>query len=164
MFNLSSNLLFPAATALFVSFVSTPFVIKLSQKIGIIDDPAKSTHPKVIHTYPVPRGGGLAIFFGVIVSVLIFLPLDKHLIGIILGAILVTGVGLLDDKYNLNPYLRLLLGFVAASFPIAAGIGIAFISNPFNRIILSVHKFNFRLEQTPNFRSDGPVSHCQRSD
>ena len=146
MFNLSSNLLFPAATALFVSFASTPFVIKLSRRIGIIDDPTKSTHPKVIHTYPVPRGGGLAIFFGVIVSVLIFLPLDKHLIGIILGAILVTGVGLLDDKYNLNPYLRLLLGFVAASFPIAAGIGIAFISNPFNGVIdLSHPQISFNL-------------------
>lgn len=135
MFNSFYSFLYPSVVALFLSFLATPLVIKLSQKIGIIDDPTKSSHPKVIHTYPVPRGGGMAIFFGIIVSVLIFLPIDKHLLGIILGATFLTLIGVLDDKYNLNPYLRLFLGFVAASFPIAAGIGIAFISNPFNGIL-----------------------------
>lgn len=150
MFNSFYNFLYPSLAALSLSFLATPFVIKLSQKMGIIDDPSKSSHPKIIHTYPVPRGGGLAIFFGVIVSALIFLPIDKHLLGIILGAIFVTGVGVLDDKYNLNPYLRLFLGFVAASLPIAAGIGISFISNPFNGILDLSHpqiSFNFLGEQ-----------------
>ena len=44
-------------------------------------------------------------------------------------------MGFLDDRFNLNPYLRLFLGIIAASLPIAAGIGIAYISNPINGII-----------------------------
>ncbi len=140
MFNLNLPeikllVLLPAALSGIIAYLITPLVIKLAWKIGIIDDPKKHKHPKVIHTRPTPRGGGLAIFIAVFISSLLFLPADKHLIGILIGASLITIVGLADDKWNLNPYLRLIIQFIAASAPIMAGIGIAFISNPFNGII-----------------------------
>jgi UDP-GlcNAc:undecaprenyl-phosphate GlcNAc-1-phosphate transferase len=122
------------ATPFLIAFLSaillTPFVIKFANKAGLIDDPKKNKHPKVIHTYPTPRGGGLAIFLGLLISSLIFLPIDKHLIGILSGAFILTVMGLLDDKYNLNPYLRLGIQFFVATIPVLAGIGIAFINNP----------------------------------
>lgn len=125
----------PGLVSAAITLASTPLVIKLAYKIGIIDDPSKNKHPKVIHTYPVPRGGGLAIFAGILITCLIFIPLDKHLTGILIGATILTVMGIIDDKYNLNPYLRLALGFVAAASPIIAGIGISFISNPGGGII-----------------------------
>lgn len=125
--------LLPWITSAVVAFAATPLVIKFAKKMGIIDYPG--THPKVIHTYPTPRGGGIPIFIALLISSLIFLPLDKQVAGILLGATVLVVMGFLDDKYNLSPYLRLLLGFVAAGIPIAAGIGIAFISNPFGGII-----------------------------
>jgi len=136
----------PGLVAFILAFGFTPFVIKLAKRFGIIDDPRLNRHIKVIHTYPVPRAGGLATFLAITITALFFLPLDKHLIGILSGATLITLVGILDDKYNLNPYLRLILGFVAALFPIAAGIGIAFISRPGGGIIdLSHPQFIFAL-------------------
>lgn len=127
-------------------FLATPAVIKLAWKIGIIDDPKKHKHPKVIHTYPVPRGGGLAIAFSIIVSAVLLLPFDKHLIGILAGVIIITVMGFLDDKFDLNPYLRLVFQFIAAGAPIAAGIGIAFLTNPFNGTLdLSQLKINFNF-------------------
>ena len=141
IFNLA---ILPGLVALIVSFLATPLVIKLAWKLGIIDDPAKNKQIKVIHTYPVPRGGGLALFVAVLVASLIFLPIDKHLKGILGGAAVLTLMGILDDKYNLNPYLRLAGGFLAAAIPIAAGIGIAFLSNPQGGIIdLSQPQINF---------------------
>jgi len=141
IFNLA---ILPGLVALAVSFLATPLVIKLAWKLGIIDDPKKSKHVKVIHTYPVPRGGGLALFFAVLVASLIFLPIDKHLKGILGGAAVLALMGILDDKYNLNPYLRLAGGFLAAAIPIAAGIGIAFLSRPGGGIIdLSQPQINF---------------------
>lgn len=130
MANLSKLVFLPLVVAAIFSYAATPPVIKLANKIGVIDDPKKSKHPKVIHDKPTPRGGGLAIFVGVFIAAVAFLPLDKHLVGILAGAILAILVGLLDDKYDLNPYLRLLAGFFIAAAPIAAGIGIAFITNP----------------------------------
>ena len=127
------NLFFlPATIALVISYTLTPFVIRFAKTTGLVDDPQKNRHPKVIHTYPVPRAGGLAIAICVIICSIIFLPLDKHLTGILAGIVILSIMGLLDDKYNLNPYFRLGIQFLAASAPIAAGIGIAFVTNPFN--------------------------------
>ena len=133
-------------TSFLIAYLSTPLVIKLAKKWGIVDDPKKHKHPKVIHTYPVPRGGGLAIFAAILITSIIFLPIDKHLAGILIGAIILVTLGLLDDKYDLNPYLRIIVLFIAAGIPIIAGIGIAFITNPFNGIIdLSHPQISFYL-------------------
>ncbi len=127
MYNL---FLLPWLVAAVISFLTTPLVIKFAGRLGIIDDPQKSNHPKVIHTVPTPRGGGIPIFLALLLTSLLFLPIDKHMVGILIGALILVVMGILDDKYNLNPYLRLALGFLAAAAPIAAGIGIAFITNP----------------------------------
>lgn len=137
----------PAAVSFSLAFFVTPFVIKMAWKLGIVDDPKKHKHPKVIHKYPVPRGGGVAIFFAFITSSILFLPLDKHLTAIFIGAFIVIALGLLDDKYDLNPYLRFGVQFIAAGIPIIAGIGISFISNPIGPgiIDLSYPRFAFEL-------------------
>ncbi|MEJ2348002.1 MAG: MraY family glycosyltransferase [Patescibacteria group bacterium] len=146
MNNLFKLAILPGLISLIIAFLSTPLVIKLASKFKIIDDPRKSRHPKVIHKYPVPRSGGVAIFIALLIASVIFLPLDKHLLGILAGALVLTIVGVLDDKYDLNPYLRLLAGFFAAGLPIIAGIGISFISNPLNGIIdLSHPQITFEL-------------------
>lgn len=138
--------LFPWIVAALISFATTPLVIKFGKRLGIIDDPKRNKHVKVIHTYPVPRGGGIPIFMSLFVTSLFFLNVDKHLIGILLGATVLVVMGFLDDKYNLNPYLRLLIGLVAGAIPIASGIGIAFITNPLGGIIdLSHPQINFEL-------------------
>ena len=136
----------PGVISAILAYLATPFVIRLAKKLGIIDDPRTHRHVKVIHKYPVPRGGGIATFIAIFLASLFFLPLDKHLVGILAGAILVTTLGFLDDKYDLNPYLRLIGGFLAAAAPIAAGIGIAFLSKPGGGIIdLSQPQLKFFL-------------------
>lgn len=132
--------------AALISFLATPLVIYLAWKFDFIDDPKRHRHPKVIHTRPIPRGGGLAIYIAILTTSLLFLPLDKHLIGILLGLSVLLVMGLFDDKYNLSPYPRFLVQFIAAGMPIAAGIGIAFLSNPFGGIIdLSSPQVSFFL-------------------
>jgi len=132
LFDLS---IFPAVVAAVVSYLCVPALINLAEKAGIVDDPKLNKHPKVIHTYPVPRGGGACVVVGVLVSSLFFLPLDRHLFGITLGALVVTLLGLFDDKYNINPYIRVLIQILAASIPIISGIGITFATNPLGGII-----------------------------
>jgi len=138
--------LLPWLIAMVISFLVTPIVIKFAGKLGIIDDPKKNKHPKVIHTTPTPRGGGIPIFIALFATTLFFLPIDKHVVGILVGASILVVMGILDDRYNLNPYVRLALGFLAAAAPIASGIGIAFITNPFGGIIdLSQPQITFSL-------------------
>lgn len=118
-----------------LSFVFCPLIIFIYRQLGWVDDPRKSKHPKTVHKYPVPRGGGIPIFLAIFVSSLLFLPLDKHLIGILSGTFLLMVIGVLDDVLDLNPYFRLITGFIAALIVIGIGIGIPFITNPFGGVI-----------------------------
>lgn len=126
---------FPLFLSATISYLITPLVIKYSKALKIVDDPKKNTHPKVIHTIPTPRGGGIPIFFAILITSLLFIPIDKHLISILIGALVISIMGFLDDKYNLNPYLRIFLGSFGALIPIMSGIGISFLTNPFGGII-----------------------------
>ncbi len=119
-----------------LAFVITPLVIKLYRARGWVEDPQKQKHVKVTHKYPVPRGGGLVICSVVLVAALIFLQLDKYLIAILSGAVLLTIVGVLDDIYNIHPAVRLGTGLLAALIVVGAGIGIAYVSNPFGPGVL----------------------------
>ncbi len=148
---IQSTAIFAGLTALLLAFVLTPLAIKLAWSWGMIDDPKTHKHVKVIHTYPVPRGGGMALFAAITIVSLIFIPLDKHLLGILLGLTVLTIMGLLDDKYNLSPYPRLAVQFIAVAIPVAFGIGIAFITNPFGGIIdLTQPQISFMLFGQPH--------------
>ncbi len=125
------SLVLPALVSLVTVALATPLVIIFYRRRRWLDDPAKQSHPKVVHKYPVPRGGGIAIFAGIMLAGLLFLPLDKHLIGIMAGGLILVISGFLDDIYNLNPYLRLGLCFLAAGVVVMVGIGVPYVSNPF---------------------------------
>lgn len=146
-----SLLFYPLVTTFFLSLLFSRLVISIMWKYKIVDDPKIHKHQKVIHTKPVPRGGGLAIYLAIFCGVIFFLPIDKHLVGILAGATILLVMGLYDDYLlskgkDFSPYARLLIQFCAAAIPIAAGIGIAFWQSPFGNIIdLSHPQLNFYL-------------------
>jgi len=136
----------PFFISLLLSLMITPITIWLFTKMGFLIDPKKSPHPAHVHKVPVPKGGGLAIFLAVFVTMALLLKLDKHLIAIALAAGITVVAGLIDDVRGMNPYLRLGINFLAVGIIVASGIGIAFISNPFGGIIdLSQPRLGFDL-------------------
>ncbi len=122
--------------ACLITVITIPFTIKLAEKWKLLDDPKKRSHPAHIQTRIIPRAGGLPIFLGITIPTLLFLPLDKHILGILSGALILLVVGLLDDylKY-FSPYKRWLLQFLAAAAVVTSGVGISFITNPFGGIL-----------------------------
>lgn len=132
--------------SLSITLAVTPIVIKLALKYGFVDDPKIHKHPALLHKITVPRAGGLAIAIGIIGAILVFVPLSKQVVGIILASIIAVIVGVLDDKYDLNPYLRFLSNFVVAIIVVMSGVGISFITNPFGGVIrLDEFVINFNL-------------------
>ncbi len=131
-----SQLLVPFFVSLLVTVFTTPLVIRLALKFKLVDDPKKRPHPAHIQKRIVPRAGGLPIFLGILVPILLFIPLEKYIIGILLGSFVLLLVGLLDDfLMDFNPLLRLILQFFAAAIVVASGVGITFITNPFGGIL-----------------------------
>ena len=89
-FDVWKNILLALAVAFIISFAATPVVSSFAKKVGAIDIPDKKRH---IHSHPIPRMGGLAIFLGFLLSVLLFANITPQVRGILLGAILIVVVG-----------------------------------------------------------------------
>lgn len=130
------NLILPAIIAFLITVAAIPPTIILAKKFKLLDNPKLRPHPAHTQKRTVPRAGGLAVFIGIAVAMLIFTSFERYTIGILSGLSILLLVGLLDDKYqNLSPYLRLIAQFGAAAVAIWSGIGIAFITNPLGGII-----------------------------
>ena len=76
--------------AFFISFAMTPIVKSFAVKIGAMDVP---TEKRRVHDHPIPRMGGLAIFIGFLLSVVLFADITQQVQGILLGAIIIVMVG-----------------------------------------------------------------------
>ena len=145
--------LIPALLSFITTVLCVPFVIKFARKFDLMDDPKRHIHPAILHNKPIPRAGGLAIFFGIIASVLFFIPLDNLTTALLVSGSLVVITGILDDKYDLSPYLRFFINIVSAGIIVYGGISIPFITNPLGGIlhfssfqIPLLHGFVLRLE------------------
>ena len=114
-------------TAVIVSFITTPVVRTLAFRVGAVDVPRDNRR---MHHHPIPRMGGLAIFLGFLLSVLIFVPLDTPLRGMLLGAVIIVILGIFDDIYALPAMPKFLVQIAAASIAVAMGNRIEILSNP----------------------------------
>lgn len=114
----------------FIAALITPLIIHVYRKQEWVDDP-KQKHAKKTHTASVPRGGGLVVFFAILSSALIFLQFDQYLVAIMLGALVLTVAGTLDDIFDIHPVVRLGTGLLAALIVVGSGIGIGYVTNPF---------------------------------
>ena len=112
--------------ALTVSYLMTPPVKNFAERVGAIDEPSERRINKV----PIPRMGGLAIFFGFVLSLLLFVDMSTKVTGLLLGAVIIALMGAVDDIVSLNPWVKLAGQILAAGVAIRCGIVFDAVSNP----------------------------------
>lgn len=135
-----------AGLAFCISLLTTIPTIYLARRLGLVDDPCKRKHPAHTHEGIIPRAGGLPLFLGFVIPILLFVPLNRLTIGILIGGLLTVITGVLDDWLDLSPYLRFGLNVFIVGVVILFGLGIPYISNPFGGVIrldTSVITLNF---------------------
>jgi UDP-GlcNAc:undecaprenyl-phosphate/decaprenyl-phosphate GlcNAc-1-phosphate transferase len=113
------EVLYGAAAALVIVLVLTPAVGSAARHLRLVDRRAEDDRARP----EVPRLGGLAMFLGVIVPSVAFVPLSGAMRGIVLGAAVATTVGAVDDFRRLNWWQKLGGQFLAAGIP-ALGFGV----------------------------------------
>ncbi len=103
-----------------ISCALTPLVKLLAKKVGAMDVPKDERR---MHHTPIPRMGGLAIFLGFLISVLIFQKLNERpeLAGILLGSVVILILGVLDDILTLRALPKFLVQIVAAVIVVLYG-------------------------------------------
>ena len=116
-----------------VTALLTPVTMRLARAVGAIDQP----RDRGLSDRPTPLLGGLAIFAGVLVAALIWLPAGYggsatqlwH--GVLLAAALITLVGALDDRFDLPPVVKLAGQVAAAVIVVHFGVAVKAITLPF---------------------------------
>lgn len=113
-------LLFVAA--LLASLLITPAVIRVAHARKLYDTP---TDPRRVHTRPIPRLGGIAVFGATALGLLgawlggtaglwLTTGYDKFFLGILLGGSVLFATGLIDDLRGLRPSVKLVVQTAAA--------------------------------------------------
>ncbi|MBO5275034.1 MAG: undecaprenyl/decaprenyl-phosphate alpha-N-acetylglucosaminyl 1-phosphate transferase [Clostridia bacterium] len=108
-----------------ISFTTTPLVRVLAYKIGAIDVPKDNRR---MHKKPMPLIGGVAIFLGFTLSSMLFAEFSPQLVALWFGGLVIVIMGVLDDVFDLNPFVKLAVQFVAAFIAVSQGIVIEFIT------------------------------------
>jgi UDP-GlcNAc:undecaprenyl-phosphate GlcNAc-1-phosphate transferase len=98
----TAGYLFIGVIAALVTFVSTPFVVKLATRMNWVVEPDE----RRVHKVPTPDVGGIAMFLGFIVALAIawqmgrFSPVfnnNSEPLGVLLAAVVIFATGLVDD-------------------------------------------------------------------
>ncbi|MFR7349338.1 glycosyltransferase family 4 protein [Peptoniphilus sp.] len=105
----------PFLISFVISLALTPVVIKVGPKLGFLDIPKDNRR---MHKRPMPIAGGIAIYIAATVAILVFIPLNKNILSLIIGSTIILISGLLDDKYSISPKAKI-------AFQLAAGLMIA---------------------------------------
>ncbi|MDY8044749.1 MraY family glycosyltransferase [Paenibacillus polymyxa] len=124
--------------ALGLALLLTPLVKKFAVKVGAVDVP----NARKVHTRIMPRLGGLGIFLAFLLSLLAVLPFvpdgmlssrDINFIAaFLIGGTLITLIGALDDRFDLNAKLKFLAQIAVACMVVFAfDIRVDFVNVPF---------------------------------
>jgi len=128
--------------ALAGTIVATPLCIKLARRLDAIDYP----DGRRVNTKPVPRLGGVAVFAGLVLSLGFIVVLnwvspdilhirgvnrDINYIGVGAAIAVIFVIGLLDDIFQIKPYLKFLGHITAAVIACASGVLFSHFLNPF---------------------------------
>lgn len=116
---------------LVVTLLATPLVREMNRRLGMVDKP----DPRRINKVPIPRGGGVALVFGVLVPYLAFHLVtgrpwiqglsdsQAHALSILSVAIALLGFA--DDRFSLSPKVKL-FGQVVVAVLVWAWAGLGF--------------------------------------
>ncbi len=107
-------------TALVFSMIGTPLARRLGLAVGIVSVP----NVRRINSVPVPQIGGAAMYVAFIVGLLVFGHRSEvlQLVAILVGATLMSVLGLVDDRWELHAGFKLVGQLGAAGLLIGSGL------------------------------------------
>ena len=129
--------------AFVVTFVATPYTIKIAKKVGAVDIPKDERR---MHKKSMPKFGGPAVIAGFLVSAIYLLVVmsiensinlfsfeeyGKKLLGMLFGIGVISAFCIVDDIKTIRPITKLIGQLLAAIVAVIAGIRIDGITLPF---------------------------------
>ncbi|NTU90442.1 MAG: undecaprenyl/decaprenyl-phosphate alpha-N-acetylglucosaminyl 1-phosphate transferase [Chlorobiaceae bacterium] len=95
--------------SLFVAHLSIWALSSVAEKLNLVDRPDNN---RKVHTVAKPLVGGLGIVAGVLVTMVMFFPVDKYL-SLIISILMVLIMGAIDDRFDISFKIRLVVQVTA---------------------------------------------------
>ena len=89
--------------SLFLTIALVPVFKRMAFRMNLVDEP----DARKVHLLPMPRSGGISMAIGAIVPVLVWVPVDGTVRGILLGCAVIVVFGILDDAMDLKYWQKL---------------------------------------------------------
>ncbi len=117
-----------ALSALLVAAGATPVARRVAPRLGWVDEPSA----RKLHRRATPLLGGVAIYLAFVVALVLFGErfYVRQVVGIFVGATVVSLMGLWDDRRHLAAGVKLLVQMAAAGLLIATGVRVQMFRNP----------------------------------
>ncbi len=100
------------------SFVLVPIAARLAVRLGVMDVPGGRKD----HEFPTPLLGGAAVFCSFILSIFLNGIITPILITVISASMIILSVGILEDRFRLSEWVRLLAQAAAFAMVALAGV------------------------------------------
>ncbi len=119
---IESSFLLIAVMALVLAVAATPVMRNVALRTGTVDKPAA----RKIHVNPVPLLGGAAIYVAFALVLIFFGDRSyvNEIVGIFVGASLMSLMGVIDDRMGLGSYVKLVGQLLAAGLLVYTGVQI----------------------------------------
>jgi UDP-GlcNAc:undecaprenyl-phosphate GlcNAc-1-phosphate transferase len=114
-------------------YLLTPLMGRLAHRTGAVDTPSDERR---MHEAATPLLGGLGMYLGWMVPVMLLVRVDRPVWGIIGGVTIVVAVGLFDDLYELEPLVKFVGQLLAIGVAIYFDIRIGRMGVPFTDIMV----------------------------
>lgn len=130
------NYLLIFISALLLAVGGTPIARRLALRLDVLDLPSE----RKIHSQPIPRLGGVAIYTAFMLALVLLGNrfYISQVVGIFLGATLVSLLGAWDDRRGLPAYLKLVGQILAALILIGSGVEVGFLHHPVLNALVTV--------------------------
>ncbi len=141
---LSETYIIGAVIAFIIGIFIVPIVISYSEKKGLLDQP----NERKIHSHPIPRLGGVAIWICSILSfiasiILSYYPYGRLLSGLLLGSSLMFMLGLIDDIYGLSAKFKFVIQISIATIVYCLGVKITSLYIPIAGLVEIPHILSY---------------------
>ena len=103
--------------ALVLTVALMPPLIRFSGMLRLLDKPGE----RKVHAAPIPRVGGISMVLGVVLPVLLWVPMEREMISLLIGIAILFVFGLWDDRGDLDYRLKFLGQLLAASVVVGYG-------------------------------------------
>ena len=131
----------------FITFLTSLLLVPIIKKIAIHINAMDEPNERKIHKIPMPRLGGLAIYFSFLLGYILYGEINTQMISILISSFLLIIVGIFDDIKSVPARYKFIVQLIAASIVVLYGnlsfteisfLGLKFYFNPLINDIIAI--------------------------